>query len=227
MVLMQSNNYFHIGVLSLGDINNILHLQELVIAGIKNTASYYPLSYAETSQLLDNRHGYCLGAFDAEDELIAFAAACFPGMGNDNLGLDLGFENRRLEEVAHLEVGIVHPEYRRQGLQIKLYRGLLEAIRQREGCRYVLSTVAPDNYPALANSLKLDLLICKLLFKYNQLLRFLLFYDLTQPARMIPQSIVTCPAADLPRQQELLNQGFYGFDLKNADEPVISYGKMK
>lgn len=194
------------------------------MADIKNPASYYPLSSAEIALLL-GKSGYCVGAFNAGQELIAFAAAYFPGAQADNLGLDLGFTGPQLGQAAHLEAGIVHPLFRGHHLQKRLYRELLEAIAKSGSYRFILSTVAPDNYPALINSLNLSLCICKLQLKYNHLLRYVLIHDLKEPVNILPDTIIKCRLADLETQRILLNHGYYGFDITNdGDEPTLYLG---
>ncbi|MBF0316395.1 MAG: hypothetical protein HQK52_23460 [Oligoflexia bacterium] len=46
--------------------------------------------------------GISIGVFEQE-QLIAYACVLFPGLVEDNLGIDLGLPNEELSKVAHLE----------------------------------------------------------------------------------------------------------------------------
>ncbi len=168
-----------------------------------------------------------MGAFNAEDDLIGYASAYFPACQTDNLGLDLGLPEPELERVAHLEAGLVHPSWRGRGWQSSLYQELIKAIKKQGGYRYLLSTVAPNNYPALRNSLALQLYICDLRVKYGDKLRYLLLLDWEAPVTIRPDTIIKCPASNIKCQQDLLRQGYYGFDIEYEKDELLLYYALK
>jgi len=167
--------------------------------------------------------GLSLGAYNSEAELIGYAAAYFPGKQADNLGLDLGFSQPELMRVAHLEVGLVHPFYRGRGWQSSLYQELIKALAKEGSYRYLLSTVAPHNYPALRNSLRLQLYIGALQVKYGDKLRYILIRDLEEPFNIYQKTIEICQVTDIELQQNLLQQGYFGFKVEYGTEQLLIY----
>ncbi|MGE5381377.1 MAG: N-acetyltransferase family protein [Methylocystaceae bacterium] len=209
------------------DIDKIISLQDLVVTGINDRDSFYPLDRDEVNGLLDQR-GISLGAFNSENELIGYAAACYPGKSAANLGLDSGISAADLHRVAHLEVGIVHPDFRGQGWQSSLYQELIKLTLKQGGYRYILSTVAPDNYPALCNSLRLKLYISRILVKYGGKLRFILLRDLEETVNIDLDTVVKCQPTNIELQQYLLAKGYCGFDIERGiEQTLISYGLKK
>ncbi len=195
-----------------------------MVTGLQDTSAYYPLTEDEVAMLLGER-GVSLGAFSDEGELIGYAAAYFPGSSPDNLGLDLGLCSDRLLQVAHLEAGLVSPFYRGRGWQRRLYQELIKGLIAQGKYRYILSTVACNNYPALHNSLRLKLYITELREKYGNMLRYVLFRDIKEPININPASVISCRHTDIELQHRLIRQGYYGFDVKyNTDSLVIYYG---
>ncbi|PKM76298.1 MAG: hypothetical protein CVU90_13245 [Firmicutes bacterium HGW-Firmicutes-15] len=195
-----------------------------MVEGLKDSSAYYPLTRDEVAMLLVKR-GVSLGAYNTEEELIGYASAYFPGSETDNLGLDLALTGTELLQVAHIETGLVHPFVRGRGWQYRLYQELIEGIVQKKKYRYILSTVACNNYPALRNSLRLKLSISGLREKYGNKLRYLLLRDLQEPLRICPTSIIRCRHTDIELQQRLIGQGYYGFDVEyNSDALVVCYG---
>ncbi len=195
-----------------------------MVEGLKDSSAYYPLTRDEVAMLLGKR-GLSLGAYNSEEELIGYAAAYFPGNENDNLGLDLALSGNELLQVAHIETGLVHPSFRGRGWQGSLYQELIKGIVKQDKYRYILSTVACNNYPALRNSLRLKLSICSLREKYGNKLRYVLSCDLQNPLRICPITIIKCQNTDIELQQRLLGQGYYGFDVEyETDRLVVCYG---
>jgi ribosomal protein S18 acetylase RimI-like enzyme len=204
------------------DLVSIIKLQDEVVKGLEDSSAYYPLTEDEVIMLLDKK-GFSLGAFNNEGELIGYAAAYFPGYSQDNLGLDLKFYESQLLQVAHIEAGFVSPSWRGQGWQFMLYQELIKGIISTGQYRYILSTVACNNYPALHNSLRLQLYITGLLQKYRNWLRYLLIRDINEPIYINKNANISCHPLEIDRQLELLKQGYYGFAVKNVDNSLLIY----
>jgi len=212
--------------LSHPDIDDIIHLQDLVIGELRDSSSYYPLSRDEVAMLL-GKPGISLGTFDSEGELIGYAAAYFPGSKRDNLGLDVALSGDELLHVAHIETGLVHPNFRGQGWQYRLYKELFKYIVAQDKYRFILSTVACNNYPALRNSLRLNLSITGLREKYGNKLRYLLIRDLQASFNICPDTIIKCRHTDIELQRRLLGQGYHGFDVENESDAMVVYYGLK
>ncbi|MDD4801901.1 MAG: GNAT family N-acetyltransferase [Syntrophomonas sp.] len=213
-----------ISLLNYSDMSSIIHLQDLVVKELKDASSYYPLTPDEIELLL-GQPGISVGTYNADGDLIGYAAAYFPGKATDNLGLDILLSASDLLQVAHIESGLVHPSCRGKGWQFKLYQELIKIIIKQGEYRYILSTVACNNYPALRNSIRLELLICGLREKYGNKLRYLLMRDLKEPVRICPHPITRCNNTNTELQQQLLVQGYFGYDVENKDgQAVVSYG---
>jgi ribosomal protein S18 acetylase RimI-like enzyme len=207
-----------------GGCQEILTLQQEVAAQIEPRGSYFALSEAEVLEIL-NGSGLAVGV-RVDGRLIAFCFALFPGFRSDNLGRDFGMTAAELEQVAHLEAAVVHPDYRGNAFAKKMAGFLVAEIREAKRWRYVMNTVSPFNIPSLKTTLALGLLIQKLKVKYNDVLRYIFCLDLKKPVSIDMQSVIRVSANDLPRQQKLLANGYYGFRLENqAGDTIILYGK--
>lgn len=70
--------------------------------------------------------------------------AVLPGVGPENMGHDAGLPQEELSMVAHMDSVAVLPRYRGHRLQRRLMETAQEDLR-RQGCRYLMCTVHPDN----------------------------------------------------------------------------------
>ncbi|MCI8887219.1 MAG: GNAT family N-acetyltransferase [Hungatella sp.] len=70
--------------------------------------------------------------------------AVLPGVGSENMGHDAGLPQEELSMVAHMDSVAVLPRYRGHRLQRRLMETAQEDLR-RQGCRYLMCTVHPDN----------------------------------------------------------------------------------
>lgn len=77
----------------------------------------------------------------------------FPGTSEENLGRDIGMEEEKLCRVAHMDSVAVLPEYRGNGLQLRLMQRGEEELR-RLGYSYLMCTVHPDNIYSKENVIR-------------------------------------------------------------------------
>jgi ribosomal protein S18 acetylase RimI-like enzyme len=98
-----------------------------------------------------------------------------PGMGEDNLGRELNFDEAQLLRVVHMDSAAVHPNYR----GLKLQKRLMETAEEYLGKdrRILLCTIHPDNRFSLQNVLNQGYRIEKKLEKYDSV-RYILRKDL-------------------------------------------------
>lgn len=98
----------------------------------------------------------------------------FPGLTEENLGWDLGFEEDMLLQTAHMDTAVILPAYRGNGLQGRLMQKA-EADLKQAGYRCLLCTIHPDNQYSMNNALKLGYRVAKSTVKYNGLPRNILY----------------------------------------------------
>ena len=82
--LKQNNESFHVTLLSLEHIEQILSLQNIVVEALEDKSRLQPLSQEEFQYILEG-NGMMIGAF-IENELIAFRALLVPPIDDEHLG---------------------------------------------------------------------------------------------------------------------------------------------
>ncbi len=112
------------------------------------------------------------------DEAAGFLIVHFPGMGEENLGRDLGWPDEILPCCAHIDSACVRPVYRGHGLQKRLVRAAEERLPAM-GMTYGLATIHPENIPSLSSMTALGYKIGATKCKYGGLLRHILFKKLS------------------------------------------------
>lgn len=118
---------------------------------------------------------------DARDfdcpEFAGLFTTIFPGLGEENLGRDLGFSDEDLMKSAHMETVIIAPEYRGHHLQARLMAKAEEDLKSA-GYKHLLCTIHPENPYSLNNALSLGYKVEKLVEKYGGLPRNILLKEI-------------------------------------------------
>ncbi len=91
--LKQNNDPFHVTLLSLEHMEQILSLQNVVVEALEDKGRLQPLSLEEFQYILEG-NGMMIGAF-IQNELIAFRALLVPPIDDEHLGLDIGLPESR------------------------------------------------------------------------------------------------------------------------------------
>ena len=94
-------------------------------------------------------NGEIYGAY-LNGSLVAYSVLTFPKQSENNLGREFGVPEKELSFVAFLEATVVHESVRGRGLQ-RHFHGLREQRARENGCRYLYSTVHPDNFVSIRN----------------------------------------------------------------------------
>ncbi|MDQ8737668.1 GNAT family N-acetyltransferase [Paenibacillus sp. LHD-38] len=94
-------------------------------------------------------NGEIYGAYLA-GKLVAYSVLTFPKQTENNLGREFGVPEKELSDVGFLEATVVHESARGLGLQRHFHR-LREKRARENGCRYLYSTVHPDNHASISN----------------------------------------------------------------------------
>lgn len=146
--LKQNNERFHVTLLSLEYIEQILLLQNVVVEALEDKSRLQPLSQEEFQYILEG-NGMMIGAF-IENELIAFRALLVPPIDDEHLGLDIGLPESELHRVIYQEISNVHPNCRGNGMQKILATVIMDELQKEDSkYDYVCCTVAPFNIPSL------------------------------------------------------------------------------
>ena len=145
--LKQNNESFHVTLLSLEHIEQILSLQNIVVEALEDKSRLQPLSQEEFQYILEG-NGMMIGAF-IENELIAFRALLVPPIDDEHLGLDIGLPESELHRVIYQEISNVHPNCRGNGMQNISKRHHGRIAKEDSKYDYVCCTVAPFNIPSL------------------------------------------------------------------------------
>jgi ribosomal protein S18 acetylase RimI-like enzyme len=207
------------------DLQDIINLQEIVLANIKDSDTYYPVSKEILKELLDS--GDCAMGVVIDEGLIAFCIIHIPGLEQGNLGRDIGMSEMDLNTIAHIQFIFVHPDYWGYSIQNKLIKNILDVVKDI-GCRHVLCTISPKNYYSLYNTLQWGFSIREIKEKYGGLLRYILCKNISINVNPTWQDIVTIRGSDIEGQKKLLDGGFQGFDVsRGSNECYIHYGRCQ
>lgn len=113
----------------------------------------------------------------ADGETAGVFIATFPGLGEENLGRDMGLAEEELSLVAHMDSVAIFQNYRGHQLQVRLMQAAEEELRQM-GYRFLLCTVHPENRFSKANIEKQGYNVVKTTVKYGGYPRDILLKDL-------------------------------------------------
>ena len=150
------------------DIDRILEIQDEAFSLINDREILRRNSKEMLLSCLKYPH-YTLGAF-YEGKLVAFAILYSGEFTEENLGYDLGLEGEALMTVANVKLVIVSPEYRGNGLQVKLTEKL-ETEAKIRGFRILAATISPVNKYSIKNFEKSGYEFTLEKVKYDGLLR--------------------------------------------------------
>lgn len=162
---------FNIRRANIKDVNQINEIMRKVYFALEDKAAFAP-DDTDTVMMFLEPDNFILVA-EAEDGLAAFLAVEIPGEAEDNLGHDIGLKQEELHKVAHIESTAVLPEYRGNGLQMKLMTEAEKLLSEME-IEYYMATVYPGNRYSLNNFLTLDYKIIRSALKYGGLDRLVL-----------------------------------------------------
>ncbi|ENB9404617.1 MULTISPECIES: GNAT family N-acetyltransferase [Bacillus] len=223
--LKQNNELFHVTLLTIENIEQILSLQNVVIETLEDKSRLQPLSLEEFQYILEG-NGMMIGAF-IENELIAFRALLVPPIDDEHLGLDIGLPESELHRVIYQEISNVHPNCRGNGMQKILATVIMDEL-QKENSKYdyVCCTVAPFNIPSLKDKFSQGMEIAALKEKYGGSLRYVFVKELRGDKERDWTEIKSVPMSDAVGQQALLSDGYRGYEMEKVDgDFVVKFGR--
>ena len=223
--LKQNNESFHVTLLSLEHIEQILSLQNIVVEALEDKSRLQPLSQEEFQYILEG-NGMMIGAF-IENELIAFRALLVPPIDDEHLGLDIGLPESELHRVIYQEISNVHPNCRGNGMQKILANVIMDELQKEDSkYDYVCCTVAPFNIPSLKDKFAQGMEIAVLKEKYGDSLRYVFVKKLRGDNERDWTDVQSILMNDAVGQQALLSDGYRGYDMEKVDEDfVVKFGR--
>lgn len=223
--LKQNNERFHVTLLTIENIEQILSLQNVVIETLEDKSRLQPLSLEEFQYILEG-NGMMIGAF-IENELIAFRALLVPPIDDEHLGLDIGLPESELHRVIYQEISNVHPNCRGNGMQKILATVIMDELQKEDSkYDYVCCTVAPFNIPSLKDKFSQGMEIAVLKEKYGGSLRYVFVKELRGDKERDWTEIKSVPMSDAVGQQALLSDGYRGYEMEKVDgDFVVKFGR--
>ncbi|HFK1765573.1 benzoate transporter [Bacillus wiedmannii] len=223
--LKQNNEPFHVTLLSLEHIDQILSLQNVVVEALEDKSRLQPLSLEEFQYILEG-NGMMIGAF-IENELIAFRALLVPPIDDEHLGLDIGIAESELHRVIYQEISNVHPNSRGNGMQKILATVIMDELQKEDSkYDYVCCTVAPFNIPSLKDKFAQGMEIAALKEKYGGSMRYVFVKELRGDKVSDWTEIENVLMSDAGGQQALISEGYRGYEMEKIDgDFVVKFGR--
>lgn len=223
--LKQNNEPFHVTLLSLEHIDQILSLQNVVVEALEDKSRLQPLSLEEFQYILEG-NGMMIGAF-IENELIAFRALLVPPIDDEHLGLDIDIAESELHRVIYQEISNVHPNSRGNGMQKILATVIMDELQKEDSkYDYVCCTVAPFNIPSLKDKFAQGMEIAALKEKYGGSMRYVFVKELRGDKVRDWTEIENVLMCDAGGQQALISEGYRGYEMEKIDgDFVVKFGR--
>lgn len=167
------NKNFNIRLARESDVDDIIFIMNKVKQTMKNQDWLYidDMPRENIIQHISNR-GFILVAED-EQGVAAVLIVRYPRKDEDNLGYDIKLKGDELKEVAHVELVVVAPDCRGNGLQLRLMKKAEEILSVMH-FKYYMATVHPDNKFCLFNLKLMGYEIQKEKYKYGGSPRYIM-----------------------------------------------------
>ncbi len=204
---------YAICVLGKSDLSQIMDLQALIVRHLHCSSLLEPFSPEFMGVHLGKR-GLVLGVFSG-GVLVGFRNVYFPASHDSdwNLGRDIGLAEDQLDKVANLQLICVHPDYRGNGLALKMNRLALNILRERDRHEHICATVSPKNIWNLPVLLSSGFHLRNLKHKYGGKLRYIAYQRLKDVVEFHDEPMVSVALDALDTQKQLLDAGYCGVDL--------------
>ena len=209
---------YSIMALDQSDLPRILELQDLIVRHLhrKDILEPFPPEFMKAHL---GRKGFILGLF-SQGRLWAFRNVFFPDVGDKvwNLGLDIGLPRPELKRVANLQMVCVHPDYRGNGVALKLNRLALKLLRERGHFEHICATVSPYNIWNLRILLSSGFHVRELKSKYGGKLRYVVYQRLVHPVTFETDAVAHIAIEDFKEQKRMLRTGLCGVAVKEIGD---------
>ncbi|GMB01490.1 GNAT family N-acetyltransferase [Pelosinus sp. IPA-1] len=217
---------YKIKFLNATHLEQVLCLQDIIAKTLVDPTIYYvePAEFFCKQLAIEKS---AIGLFN-KDQLLGFNMVTFPGLGEDNLGVEFDLPDDELLKVAQIGPAAVHPEHRKKGILDQVAKRHIQVIKEM-GYRHVYLTVAPNNYPTIKVFTNHGFFIKQLKLKYNNVLRYILHLDFDK-GLIQPQYSVRVTNFDIDSQKFIMSLGFYGYDVVKNDngfDLIFGYDEIK
>lgn len=220
----KTKHQYELKRLTLDSFNEVHELQHEIVANMAIKEYCTALTNQELEHVLGEK-GITIGTY-IEGELIGFHSILFPELSEENLGYDVGFSEADLRQSAHLEIVVIHPDFRGNSLQSIMADQLLAMVKSMNEHRYIFETVHPLNIPSVRNTFAHDLLVVQLKEKYEGTLRYIMMQDLHTPIKYAEDTTKRVLSTEIAKQQQYLQEGYVGYNLvREEDKTYMLYAK--
>ena len=204
-------------------LTQILTLQSAVVQTIREPDLFAVLDREHLEGALDTSGrivGACVG-----DDLAGYVMVFFPGERSGNLGHDLAIPSCEHVRVAHLESGVVHPDYRGNLLALRMNQHALR-VTQSLNVKHLCATAWPNNVFSIRVLFSTGMVIRTMKEKYGGKLRYIFHRNLHEPLFPPPGDAVTIETNDLEGQYAAFANGLCGYALQEQGRRYsIVYGR--
>ena len=192
--------------LTTDDLNDIMKLQALVYDDLQDNMILETIDQPEFTEMIE--HEFIIGVYENQ-ELKAIRAMYIPPLDDpEHLAEDGGISDRT--QVIYSEISFIHPDYRGQGMQMKLGRQLIERVLADGRFKHILTTVLPTNIPSLKDKFRLGFKIVNTRIMYGGKYRHVLQLNLNGPLKAAGEK----KTVDYKNIEWMLENGkdYIGFD---------------
>lgn len=211
-------------LLAPADVDALLGLHEEIMDALPDPLLLYRRDAGFFHQCVTE--GCVAGALHGT-RLMAYAALFAPGLTRTNYGRDLGLEDDDLLAVGHLAGSAVAPPYRGNRLQRELV-ALRNCFALQNGHYHMCGEVVPTNVISIINHLSQGFFLTGHRIDDFDDRCFILHADVRESPGLIEgEEVVQSPLSDLDRYMELVDDGYWGFEVVKPDDVWhLRYGRF-
>lgn len=208
---------YHMTFLSEKHLPEIMNLQQIIAENLGRSDLLALFSEAFMARHLKDQ-GFAAGIF-VNRRLIAFRNVYYPDHDDQewNLGIDINLAPPERSKVANLQMVCVHPNFRGNGLALKMNAVCLERLRKQATHHHICATVSPYNFWNIRVLLTCGFHIRAIKDKYGAKLRYVVYRNLQTPTTFSRQQRVHVPLDDITMQRKILNWRYCGVGIQKRE----------
>lgn len=207
------------------DLNSLLNFRKTIFTDL----SMPDLVLPETNEMQWGRsrigsNGKCIGLFESDGNLVAYASLYFPSSSSAEMFFSLGDIPKRFwNYITIIDSCMVHPRYRGYGLQKYFIRERCN-LAHKYNRHFCVSLTSLANATSRHNLMSSGFAISWIGETAKNRLRQLLIHDLSEVATINSHCEVTwVPVTDIEQQKLLLSKGCHGIRERQNQTTEIGY----